>query len=98
MADRRAGPSLRRDHLLIAEMTDAAEQAQLLAAGADMERLENDRQRRDALLGNFTVLGEANIPKCPGVALPLCGTASSTATGRSTSPFSTPPRTSSSAS
>jgi uncharacterized protein with HEPN domain len=50
---------MRRDLLLIEEMIEAAIQAQALVAGADMEALEQDRQRRDALLWNFTVLGEA---------------------------------------
>lgn len=49
----------RRELLLLGEMIDAAEQAQLLAAGIDVEAIEADRQRRDALLWNFTVLGEA---------------------------------------
>ena len=50
---------MRRDILLLTEMIDAAEQAQQLAAGATVTDLETDRQRRDALLWNFTVLGEA---------------------------------------
>lgn len=48
-----------REVLLLGEMIDAAEQAQQLAAGHDAEAIEADRQRRDALLWNFTVLGEA---------------------------------------
>jgi uncharacterized protein with HEPN domain len=40
-------------------MIDAAEQAQQLAAGVTVSQLETDRLRRDALLWNFTVLGEA---------------------------------------
>lgn len=50
---------MRRDVLLLAEMIDAAEQAQHLVDGVTTEDLEADRQRRDALLWNFTVLGEA---------------------------------------
>ncbi len=50
---------MRRDLLLIEEMIEAAEQAVSLAAGADVGELAGDRQRRDALLWNFTVLGEA---------------------------------------
>jgi len=50
---------MRRDVLLLAEMIDAAEQAQHLVDGVTVEELEADRQRRDALLWNFTVLGEA---------------------------------------
>jgi uncharacterized protein with HEPN domain len=50
---------MRRDALLLTEMIDAARQAQQLAAGVTVSQLEADRQRRDALLWNFTVLGEA---------------------------------------
>ena len=50
---------MQRDILLLTEMIDAAEQAQRLAAGVTVSELEADRQRRDALLWNFTVLGEA---------------------------------------
>ena len=47
----------RREVLLIGEMIDAAEQAQILVSGRDVDTLAPDRQLRDALLGNFTVLG-----------------------------------------
>ena len=50
---------MQRDVLLIAEMIDAATQAQSLVAGVELPALVEDRQRRDALLWNFTVLGEA---------------------------------------
>ena len=50
---------MRRELLLIGEMINAATQAQALVAGTDLEALQADRQRRDALLWNFTVLGEA---------------------------------------
>jgi uncharacterized protein with HEPN domain len=50
---------MQRDILLLTEMVDAAEQAGQLTAGITVSRLETDRQRRDALLWNFTVLGEA---------------------------------------
>ncbi len=50
---------MQRDVLLVAEMIDAATQAQSLVAGVALEELTDDRQRRDALLWNFTVLGEA---------------------------------------
>ena len=50
---------MQRDILLLTEMIDAAEQAQQLAAGVTVGELDADRQRRDALLWNFTVLGEA---------------------------------------
>jgi uncharacterized protein with HEPN domain len=50
---------MQRDILLLTEMTDAAEQARQLTADITVSQLETDRQRRDALLWNFTVLGEA---------------------------------------
>jgi uncharacterized protein with HEPN domain len=50
---------MRREVLLLEEMIDAAEQAHVLAYGRTVEVLQSDRQRRDALLWNFTVLGEA---------------------------------------
>jgi uncharacterized protein with HEPN domain len=50
---------MQRDILLLTEMIDAAEQAQQLVDGVTVSQLEADRQRRDALLWNFTVLGEA---------------------------------------
>jgi uncharacterized protein with HEPN domain len=50
---------MRRDLLVLGEMIEAATQAGLLVADMDLEALAADRQRRDALLWNFTVLGEA---------------------------------------
>lgn len=50
---------MRRELLLIGQMIDAAEQAVALVTGVAMADLQVDRQRRDALLWNFTVLGEA---------------------------------------
>jgi uncharacterized protein with HEPN domain len=50
---------MQRDILLLTEMVDAAEQAQQLTVGSTVSQLETDRERRDALLWNFTVLGEA---------------------------------------
>ena len=50
---------MRRELLLIGEMIEAAEQACSLVADIDVATLSADRQRRDALLWNFTVLGEA---------------------------------------
>jgi hypothetical protein len=41
---------VQRELLLIGEMIEAAEQAHELLAGVDLEELEGDRQRRDALL------------------------------------------------
>lgn len=49
----------RREVLLVGEMIDAAEQAQRLASDHDLDELRSDRVLRDALLWNFTVLGEA---------------------------------------
>jgi uncharacterized protein with HEPN domain len=50
---------MQRELLLIAEMIAAADQAQELVRGVDVDGVAADRQRRDALLWNFTVLGEA---------------------------------------
>lgn len=50
---------MRRDLLLLEEMIDAAEQARSLVAGRSVAEIESDRVRRDALMWNFTVLGEA---------------------------------------
>ena len=50
---------MRREPLLVGEMIEAAETACQLVAGLGVEDLESDRQRRDALLWSFTVLGEA---------------------------------------
>lgn len=50
---------MRRELLLIGEMIEAAEQARTLVVGVDVSSLAADRQRRDALLWNFAVLGEA---------------------------------------
>jgi uncharacterized protein with HEPN domain len=58
---------MRRELLLIGEMIEAAEQAQSLVADSDVAALEADRQRRDALLWNFTVLGEAAAQLDDGV-------------------------------
>jgi len=50
---------MRRELLLLEEMIDAAEQAHILAVVQTAQSLASDRQRRDALLWNFTVMGEA---------------------------------------
>jgi uncharacterized protein with HEPN domain len=50
---------MRRELLLIEEMIGAATVAHSLVAGISVDDLEADRQRRDALLWNFAVLGEA---------------------------------------
>jgi hypothetical protein len=92
---------MRPDILLIGEMIDAAEQACQLAGGVSATDLERDRQRRDALLSNFTVPGDA-AARLSGDTQPgfrtFSGssprgraTASSTATSRSTSRSCIPP-------
>ena len=50
---------MRRELLLIGQMIEAAERARTLVAGRELRDLEADRQRRDTLVWNFTVLGEA---------------------------------------
>ena len=50
---------MQRDILLLTEMIDAAQQARVLTSGVSASELEGDRRSRDALLWNFTVLGEA---------------------------------------
>jgi uncharacterized protein with HEPN domain len=50
---------MQRDLLLLHEMIDAAEQAQQLVAGHTADEIAADRMRRDSLLWNYTVLGEA---------------------------------------
>ena len=50
---------MQRDRLLLAEIVDAAKRVIDIAAGRLAEDLAADRDRRDALLWNFTVLGEA---------------------------------------
>jgi uncharacterized protein with HEPN domain len=92
---------MRPDILLISEMIDAAEQARQLAVGVSATDLERDRQRRDALLWNFTVLGEAaarlsgdtqaRFPNVQWQQPARLRTGSYTATGRSMSTSCTPP-------
>lgn len=50
---------MQRDRLLLAEIVDAAERLVALTANLSAEAIEADRDRRDAFLWNFTVLGEA---------------------------------------
>lgn len=50
---------MQRELLLLEELIEAAEQAQQLIDGVSVDELSADRVRRDALLWNFTVLGEA---------------------------------------
>jgi uncharacterized protein (DUF433 family)/uncharacterized protein with HEPN domain len=58
---------MRRDQLFLAEMIDPAEQAHRLAGETSVEDLSKDRQRRDALMWNFTVLGEASTQVSDGL-------------------------------
>jgi hypothetical protein len=51
---------MRRDLLLLSEMIDAAERARALVGELTVEQLQDDRLRREALLWNFPVLGEAS--------------------------------------
>jgi uncharacterized protein with HEPN domain len=51
---------MQRDRLLLAELIDAADRVVALVEGHDADQIEADRDRRDALLWNFTVLGEAS--------------------------------------
>ena len=48
---------MQRDILLLGEMVDAAEQAQLLVAGLSAAEVGADRMCRYSLLWNFTVWG-----------------------------------------
>jgi uncharacterized protein with HEPN domain len=48
-----------RDALLLEEMIEAADQAVALVQGVTVADLLVDRMRRDAVLWNFAVLGEA---------------------------------------
>ena len=50
---------MRRDLLLIEEMIDAAERAMELIGRATADEVAANRERCDAVLWNFTVLGEA---------------------------------------
>jgi uncharacterized protein with HEPN domain len=50
---------MRRDLLFLTEMIDAAEQAIGLVEGRSVDQIEADRTVKDALMWNYTVLGEA---------------------------------------
>lgn len=50
---------MQRDRLLLAEIIDSIERIVELTTGRTSADLEVDRDRRDAVLWNFTVLGEA---------------------------------------
>lgn len=49
----------RRESLLVSEMVEAGSRAMELVRGRTVQDLAADRDLRDALLWNFTVLGEA---------------------------------------
>ncbi len=57
---------MQRDLLLVGEMVEAAEQIQQLVGSVTLDELSVDRQRRDALLWNFTVLGK-RPRRCPAM-------------------------------
>ena len=50
---------MRRELLLLREMIDAADRIRELIAGTDIEQLRDDSMRREAVLWNYTILGEA---------------------------------------
>jgi uncharacterized protein with HEPN domain len=50
---------MQRDRLLLTEIVDAGERIIELSAGRDVADVEANRDVRDALLWNYTVLGEA---------------------------------------
>jgi uncharacterized protein with HEPN domain len=56
---RRLGLSTPRDVFLLEEMIEAADRAVALVEGLTVEDVTADRMRRDALLWNFALLGEA---------------------------------------
>lgn len=56
---------MRRDALLLAEMIDAAERLIELTVGREASEFEDDRGAREALLWNYTVLGEASPQVSP---------------------------------
>jgi uncharacterized protein with HEPN domain len=58
---------MRRDVLLLEQMIEAADQAVALVEGVSVQDLAADRVRRDALLWNFTVLGEASAQLSAGI-------------------------------
>lgn len=86
---------MQRDALLLAEIIGAIERIVAITGSADPDEIEATPDRRDSLLWNFTVLGEAanqispdlktRCPELPGPMRAGHATASCTATGRSTS-------------
>jgi uncharacterized protein with HEPN domain len=51
---------MRRELLLLREMIDAAERIREVIGDLDLDGLRSDSLRRDAVLWNYTVLGEAS--------------------------------------
>jgi uncharacterized protein with HEPN domain len=51
---------MRRELLLLREMIDAATRIREVIGGLDVDGLRTDSLRRDAVLWNYTVLGEAS--------------------------------------
>lgn len=84
---------MRREVLLVAEIIDSAERIVALTSGVTVALLDEDRNRREALLWSFTVLGERRSNsttigsrgsrRCSGGRRLRCGTGSCTGTGRS---------------
>jgi len=58
---------MQRDRLLLAEIVDAAARLVELTAGQTATDIQGDRDRRDALLWNFTALGEAVAQLSEGI-------------------------------
>lgn len=50
---------MQRDHLLIHEIVESSQRIVELTEDVSIDRLKSDRDRREALLWSFTVLGEA---------------------------------------
>ncbi len=58
---------MRRDVLLLEQMIEAADRAVALVNGVTLQELASDPIRRDALLWNLTVLGEASTQLSPAI-------------------------------
>lgn len=56
---------MQRDVLILEQMIDAAEETVALVRDGGVDELRADRQRRDAVLWNLTVLGEAAAQLSP---------------------------------
>ena len=66
---------MRRDALLLEQMIEAADQAMELVEGVTVQDLAAKRIRRDALLWNFTILGEASAQLSPELREQFAGVA-----------------------